>query len=1003
MNKVFKSIWVALTLLALSSCQNIEMDMQIPEPAGPQSDLREVIITADISEGAQADDAATRTTLIFENGVPKTYWTPGDTIKIFSAGQSAKFTSINTEPSRKAKFVGLVSMIIGDDGESEKDYVWGLYPYRSDATYAEPDGEGHSSTAVITTTLPSGQIGMPGTFSSGLATMIGRSETLTISYKNAYSGVYIRFNRSDIVSVTLKGRHGENLAGRFTVGLDSSMNPEVKQVVSGQSQVTITDPVNGTFVPGQNYFLVTLPDVALQEGYSLTVRRSDGYEATFNSLTTVKSLDRNIFKTFNNPLDTYIENASNISSGRSTGWVKATVPAPADNQIWYTTVDGTSDLGFEGFGRTPESIVFDSANQVWVASFEGDFSDIPEEAFSGETNLKSIYFSDYLELIGACAFLDCVNLESVHFFDGTSNMCEIGTDAFFNCDLKSLELPDCMDYLGYAAFGHNLNLTTVKLPTNPDLYISGNPFMGCSSLASFTGDYPGIAYGQLVVSNNYYCSAAPAGGVTSIALSNSKTGIANAAFYGCKTLRTVYIPSSVTYVGYGAFSECTAMQDIYLNDHQVLPQTASSIIFYNIPSNCKIHITRAAYYDLLQNPTGKEGWVALKDHFVLPDGDYIELNSNSDYINAYWNNSYGYAPLNVLVPSQNDEDSHHAQIISDLNALFQTNSAGKVNIDNLNSMSYHFRKEEMESITSIGSLNVRFLVDDPTLLSQYHMSFENSREVSVLFAEIRSAGGTVLPGYEMQPVAMIFNAFSDTGVDLLIKEITGERPTSTIYNTLIWCKQDWVSILGLDTTPVADELLNSKAMTAFIGADAYLEGDSVPYPVKFIDGNDDQFKVNLIRPVNYATTSAKSFKDTDFGTTGTYISSVDILNMTDWMNRKFSSYPNYWNYYGSFNITFDTANAQIEINGTRQSFPVNKRLIHVKPSDPATAINGIPYYVVTNPFTGISVRIPYNETGYLMYCNNGTTLSSANIYVKASISYGFGVMSTDWIKIPVTN
>ena len=284
MKLVKKILTYSPALIFLFSCQNSELDVSLHQEnlTGIQKELREVTITADIGEEAKTVDPATRTTLIFENGVPKTYWTPGDTIKIFSAGQSAKFTSINTEPSRKAKFVGLVSMIIGDDGESEKDYVWGLYPYRSDATYAEPDGEGHSSTAVITTTLPSGQIGMPGTFSSGLATMIGRSETLTISYKNAYSGVYIRFNRSDIVSVTLKGRHGENLAGRFTVGLDSSMNPEVKQVVSGQSQVTITDPVNGTFVPGQNYFLVTLPDVALQEGYSLTVRRSDGYEATFN-------------------------------------------------------------------------------------------------------------------------------------------------------------------------------------------------------------------------------------------------------------------------------------------------------------------------------------------------------------------------------------------------------------------------------------------------------------------------------------------------------------------------------------------------------------------------------------------------------------------------------------------------------------------------------------------------------------------------------------------------
>ncbi|MBR1926947.1 MAG: hypothetical protein IJ840_04240, partial [Bacteroidales bacterium] len=273
-------------LLALAACQRMEMDVNAPD-AGSRKELREVIITADIAESAGAVDPSTRTSVVFEGSKPKTFWTPGDRIKIFSAGESAKFTSINQEPSRKAKFRGLVSMIIGDDGESEKDYVWGLYPYRDDATYAEPDGEGHSATAVITTTLPSVQTGKPGTFVDSLATMIGRSETLTISYKNAYSGVYVRFNRSDITSVTLKGLHGETLAGRFVIGLDSNLDPEIKQIISGESRVIITDPANGTLVPGQNYFLVTLPDVALQEGYSLTVSRGDGYEATFNSLPTV--------------------------------------------------------------------------------------------------------------------------------------------------------------------------------------------------------------------------------------------------------------------------------------------------------------------------------------------------------------------------------------------------------------------------------------------------------------------------------------------------------------------------------------------------------------------------------------------------------------------------------------------------------------------------------------------------------------------------------------------
>ena len=228
MKKTVAGLFTSLfALITLASCQNLENDVQGLDPSNAKKEYREVIITADISDNSGEDESSTRTELQMSGNQLKTYWVPGDAINVFSAGESAKFVSVNTEPSRKAKFRGYVAMMIGDDGESEKDYVWGLYPYRSDAVYSEPDGEGKTATAVITTTLPAIQKGKAGTFTDSLATMIGRSETLTISYKNAYSGVYVRFGRPDIVSVTLRGLHNEVLAGRFTLGLDSNLSPEV--------------------------------------------------------------------------------------------------------------------------------------------------------------------------------------------------------------------------------------------------------------------------------------------------------------------------------------------------------------------------------------------------------------------------------------------------------------------------------------------------------------------------------------------------------------------------------------------------------------------------------------------------------------------------------------------------------------------------------------------------------------------------------------------------------
>ena len=79
------------------------------------------------------------------------------------------------------------------------------------------------------------------------------------------------------------------------------------------------------------------------------------------------------------------------------------------------------------------------------------------------------------------------------------------------------------------------------------------------------------------------------------------------------------------------------------------------------------------------------------------------------------------------------------------------------------------------------------------------------------------------------------------------------------------------------------------------------------------------------------------------------------------------------------------------------------KLIQIRPDNPTTTVNGTKYFTVTHPFRGITVRIPYNDKGCLLFCNNGSTVSSANIYVKASVSYGFGDITTEWIKIPVVS
>ena len=597
-NRVFSSF--AVILMALSY-QN--QDVLLPEPVdadpGINGTMKEMIITAE-TEGPSQD---TRTSLVIESdNSTKVLWTPGDEIKVFSAGESAKFTAINTEHSRKAKFRGTVSMIFGEDeAGGEKDYVWGLYPYREDATYSEPDGAGVSRTAVITTTIPSVQEGKPGTFADNVATMIGRSEaSLLISYKNAYSGVFVRFDRDDIVSVTLRGLHYERLAGTVKLGLDSNQLPYVKDFVSGEREITITDSVNGTFVPGENYFLITLPDVNLQEGYSLTVTRDDGMEATFNSLPEVNKFIRNEFRHFKNPLDTYIQDEGNIESGRSSGWRST---KPQDNEIFYRS-SGDYLVEYTVDSQTGNEVLENIAPKdnlgLGIVRFKDPVVAIDQNAFRGKANLLEVTLPETVETIKSLAFMECHSLKVINMGD---NVEAIMYRAFCDCrSLESIRLPESLFSLEYEAFSYCTELKEITIPESvyflgvyQNVGFFGNPFSGCTNLSKFNGKYASADGRCLIVpldgnnSNIAFLSFASAGlnpnstyvipeGVTSIryaafeeatmmfvTLPEGLTRIDDYAFYDCGRLRTISLPSTVRELGSNAFDGCYSLNSIVLN------------------------------------------------------------------------------------------------------------------------------------------------------------------------------------------------------------------------------------------------------------------------------------------------------------------------------------------------------------------------------------------------------------------------------------------------------
>ena len=132
----------------------------------------------------------------------------------------------------------------------------------------------------------------------------------------------------------------------------------------------------------------------------------------------------------------------------------------------------------------------------------------------------------------------------------------IGTDAFSNDAVTSVEIPNSVTTIGFGAFKFT-RLSTVTIP-NSVTSIENSAFYGCSSLNSVT-------IGDGVVS------------------------IGESAFSGCYELTSISIPNSVTSLGSGAFSSCTSLASVTIGDKITsLDGTflgCSSLASITIPSN----------------------------------------------------------------------------------------------------------------------------------------------------------------------------------------------------------------------------------------------------------------------------------------------------------------------------------------------------------------------------------------------------------------------------------
>lgn len=133
----------------------------------------------------------------------------------------------------------------------------------------------------------------------------------------------------------------------------------------------------------------------------------------------------------------------------------------------------------------------------------------------------------------------------------------IGENAFANCSITSVAIPETVTFIDHYAFYYCTSLTSIIIP-NSVTAIGIGAFYNCNTLTSITIPNLVTYIGGLAFC---FCES-----LSTVTLPDSLTSIEPGTFIQCSSLSSIYIPDSVTSIGYGAFINCTSLNLLIIPD-----------------------------------------------------------------------------------------------------------------------------------------------------------------------------------------------------------------------------------------------------------------------------------------------------------------------------------------------------------------------------------------------------------------------------------------------------